>query len=184
MFHSSTEFILDYWRERKGTGLAPARSAVSPTAFAHLLPQVFIATNAGQGRFPLCLAGERLAESHGERVRGKDVCGLWAAEDRRELQSVLNASLRRGDPVVFTAEAMAGTAAAFDVEVLFAPLLGPELAPDRFLGLYQPLSNPGAAKQGQTLRLSTLTIADLCENRPLRPRPPLRLAVLHGQLVA
>ena len=184
MFHSSTEFILDYWRERKGTGLAPARSAVSPTAFAHLLPQVFIATNAGQGRFPLCLAGERLAESHGERVRGKDVCGLWAAEDRRELQSVLNASLRRGDPVVFTAEAMAGPSPVFDVEVLFAPLLGPEAAPDRFLGLYQPLSNPGVARPAQTLRLTTLTIADLSENRPLRPRPPLRLAVLHGQLVA
>ncbi len=184
MFHSSTEFLIDYWRDRKTGAEAPARCAVSPTAFAHLLPSVFIATNAGEGRYPLRLAGERLAEFHGERVRGKDVCGLWAAPDRRELQSVLNASLRRGEPVVFTTEACAGGDGLFDVEVLFAPLTGPEGVPDRFLGLYQPLSMAGLTRQRQGLRLTTLTIADLSETRPLRPRPPLRLAVLDGRLIA
>ncbi len=184
MFHSSTEFLIDYWRERKGEGVAPPRSAVSPTAFAHLLPQTFIATNAGQGRYPLRLAGERLAEFHGERVRGKDVCGLWIAPDRRELQSVLNASLRRGEPVVFTTEAMAGPDSPFDVEVLFLPLLGPEGVADRFLGHYQLLSDPGPLRRSETVRLTTISIADLSETRPLRARPPLRLAVLDGRLIA
>ncbi|MHB8529441.1 MAG: PAS domain-containing protein [Caulobacteraceae bacterium] len=194
MFHSNTEFLIDYWRGRTGGGPTPTRSAIAPAAFPHLLPQIFIARACGDGRFPVRLAGERIVELHGGGVRGADLTGFWTEPDRNELKNLLAACLRRGAPLVLTAQAGGAKQPPFDIEVLFAPFVVSGAVADRFLGLYQPLGEPAAADRPRARRLSILSIAELPATDAsagdprgagdLSRRAPLRLACLDGRRIA
>jgi hypothetical protein len=181
MFHSNTKLLIDYWRLQKGSRGAPARSDIDPAQFPALLSQVFIAGQGEAGAWPLRLAGEMLVEVHGGRLRGADLIGLWAPGYRAPLQRALEAALRAPDLLVINAEASAKEGDVRRLEILFAPLLGPSGAPDRFLGLYQPL---GASAGFGARPLGELRMRAIGGDGQEAAAPGLRLAAVDGRQIA
>src|SRR5262249_41148167 len=124
MFHSNTELLIDYWRERRSGRALPDRADIDPAEFAPLLPQSFIVGRAGAGTYPLRLAGERVVDIHGRGLRGENVLDLWARLHRPELQTALEGALRAPQPLVVSAEARTDDGEMLKLEVMFAPLTG------------------------------------------------------------
>lgn len=163
------------------SGSAPARSAVDPAAFADLMPQAFILGRAFTGVYPVRLAGGFVNDLHGRDLRRANGLSLWAERDRSRLQSALEEIRRRPDPLIAAADAIYDHG-RLGIEILFAPLVGPDGDVDRFLGLYQPLGMT-ARLQGEAvtaLALRSLTRAGAANEEI----PRLRLATLHGRSVA
>ncbi|HUO12109.1 MAG TPA: PAS domain-containing protein, partial [Caulobacteraceae bacterium] len=176
LVHSNTEHLLDYWRSRRGDHAAPRRSDVDPADFARLLPRVFIAElRASDAVFRL--AGEAICELHGRSLGGESLLSLWRHDHRRHLLTALDASLRTARPVVVGAEP-GGDSEAARLEMLFAPLVGPDETVDRFLGLYQPVAGNFAAP------LDPLAITSLAGAPVGVSQSPLRLAAVDGRRIA
>lgn len=181
MFHSNTELLIDYWRGQRRDDALPARADVDPAQFAPLLPQVFIAGRRSSGVYPLRLVGEFIVDLHGRALRGDDHALFWSPGHRLELQLALERALRHPEPVVISAEGRTDEAVDLRLEVLFAPLAGPDGVPDRFLGLYQPTSSV-AVLRGRPVRELMIRAVGGLERSMVTPR--LRLAALDGRHIA
>ena len=180
MFHSNTELLIDYWRERKGDRLSPLRSAVNPGDFAQLLPQIFILGRAAPGQHLIRLVGGLVANLHGRDLRGADFLSLWAAQDRPRLSSALEASRRAAESLVLTAEAHSQSGRTARLEILLAPLRSDTGPRDRHLGLVQPLSPLADLKDQPSVTLSLIRIASDGQ----ADFPALRLAAVDGLRIA
>jgi len=181
MFHSNTQTLIDYWRGRGGFRGLPTRAQIDPMDFPKLLPQVMILGRSATGVYPVRLAGGFVSDLHGRDLRGQNGLTLFAERDRFNLHTALETARRRPEPVVATVEAFTDTA-SLPMEVLFAPLAGVEGSPERFLGLYQPLSLV-ARLEGQPVR--QLVVRGVRGVGPANEEVPhLRLATLDGRRVA
>ena len=180
MFHSNIELLIDYWRARRGDAALPARNDIDPADFAPLLPQVFMAGRRGSGVYPLRLVGEFVIDLHGRGLRGEDAARLWSPGHRLELQLALEKGVRLPEPVVISAEGATDEGAELRLEVLFAPLAGPDGEADRFLGLYQPTSALAALRDRPIRELMIRAVG----GTDATPAPRLRLAALHGRRIA
>jgi len=178
MFHSNTELLIDYWRRRRGGRPTPRRADIDPTGFAALAPQAFIAQRETGGDVTFRLAGEAIVELHAMPLGGESLLGLWRADCRARLAMLLGAALAHAAPMVVLAEALSERALTSEVEVLFAPLTGPDGTPDRFLGLYQPLR---AGWLGSLGPLAMRAVNGLPESGE-RARP--HLAAVDGRRIA
>lgn len=181
MFHSNTQQLIDYWRQQGGLAGLPVRAAIDPTAFAKLMPQAFMLGRTVNGVYPVRLAGGLLVDLHQRDLRRQNVLSLFSERDRFNLHTALETSRRRPEPVVVGVEALT-EGASLILEILFAPIAGGPGSPERFLGLYQPLS--------LVARLDGLPIRELAV-RSIRGVGPaneethrLRLATLDGRRVA
>jgi hypothetical protein len=181
MFHSNTEQLIDYWRTRRGADQVPARAAINPLDFAPLLPQVFMLGRLGPGQYRVRLAGGFISDLHGRELRHDDFLRLWEPAARTPLQLALEAVRRHPEPLVIDAEARVGDG-AMRMEILIAPLRGPDGHVDRLIGLYQPLT-PATALMGGVVR--ALHIRGIATTAPTDdPFPRLRLASLDGRQIA
>lgn len=181
MFHAGTERMIDYWMSRAEPGQAPSRAAVQPGDFRQLMPQVFMLGRETKGYYPFRLAGGFVSDLHRRDLRGVNALFLWSERDRLRLQTALEELHNRPEPIVAQCEVLT-EAGTLPMEVLFAPLTSHDGAPDRYLGLYQPLSMV-ARLQGQPAR--ELSLRSL--RRPGAANeegPRLRLAAVDGRLVA
>ena len=178
MFHNNTELLIDCWRAKKGANAVPSRDRIDPVEFAALLPQVFIVEGGENGHWPLRLAGELIGAVHGSSLRGADLIALWAPGHRASLRRALSAALAAPDYLVVTADAATPEGDVRRLEILFAPIAGASGAPDRLLGLYQPLNSSlgfGARCLGE-LHLRAIGGGE--------QRPRLRLAAVDGERTA
>jgi hypothetical protein len=182
MFHPSTERLIDYWRGKAAHDGVPARTSVSPGDFLDLLPQVFILGRDAKGRHPVRLAGGFVTDLHARDLRGEDALGFWALSQRLEVKSALEVARRRGEPMVITADIHAVGAPPVGMEVMLAPLTGVDGRTDRFLGLYQPIAMIQRLMGRPALELGVRNIQSLGPANEESPR--LRLATLHGRLIA
>lgn len=179
MFHANTERLIAYWAERAQSGRAPSRSAIQPADFRQLMPQTFILGRDGRGVYPLRLAGGFVAELHGCDLRGVNGLSLWSERDQLRMQTALEDIRRRPEPLVATTEVLTREGPSLPMEVLFAPLTGDDGGPDRYLGLYQPLS--------MVARLQGRAALELCVRSLRRPgaafdeTPRVRLAAVGGR---
>lgn len=181
MFHSSTHRLIDYWRARAFDGRPPSRLSVDPSDFAPLAPQAFMVGRTCSGLYPIRLAGGFVSELHQRDLRGCNILSLFNLPDRLGLQAALEMARRRPEPIVATVEARAEDE-ALGMEILFAPLAGSDGGPDRFLGLYQPLSMV-ARLRGHVVREFDLRI--IRSAGPANERlPRVRLAALDGRRIA
>jgi hypothetical protein len=176
LVHSNTEQLLDYWRGRRGDRPAPLRSDIDPVDFARVLPRVFIAELRAKD-VVFRLAGEAICELHGRALGAESLLSLWRHDHRRHLFTALDASLRTARPLLVGAEPD-GKSDSARLEILFAPLTGPEGMVDRFLGLYQPIAGGFAAP------LDPLAITSLAGAPVEVGQSPLRLAAVDGRLIA
>jgi len=181
MFHSNTERLIDYWRGLAGFGRVPARADVDPSAFADLAPQAFVLGRVGSGIYPVRLAGGFVAALHQRDLRRQNALSLFAQRDRLELQTALESARRRPEPLVATV-AVAAEGCAIDMEILFAPLAGADGGPDRFLGLYQPLTMVARLRGRPAELFGVRTLRGVGPANEETPR--LRLAALDGRRIA
>jgi hypothetical protein len=174
MFHSSTELLIDYWRGRRGARAMPLRADIDPTGFPGLASRAFIAVRETTDvRFRL--AGEAVIELCRRQLAGHSVLALWRGEHRGRVSALLGAALIAGEPMVIGAEGEAGEGVPLQLEMLFAPLIGPDGVADRFLGLCQPTAGAGALRE-----LAILTV----DGHSTGERAHLRLAAVDGRRIA
>jgi len=181
MFHSNTELLIDYWRARALGGALPSRASVNPADFSDLLPQVFVLGRVRAGVYPVRLAGGFVADLHHCDLRQQNGLGLWSERDRLRMQTALEEARLRPEPVVATAEVLTD-GPSIGMEVLFAPLAGLDGGPDRFLGLYQPLSVVARLMGRPALELSVRALHGAGVANVEAPR--IRLATLDGRRIA
>jgi hypothetical protein len=181
MCHPNTERLIDYWRRRARPGAPPPRTAISPADFADLLPQVVMVGRVCSGIYPIRLAGALVADLHQRDLRQQNALSLFSPRDRMDLQTSLEMARRRPEPIVVTAQAH-GEDVAIGMEILFAPLAGPDEGPDRFLGLYQPLTLVSRLR-GQPIL--SFALENIRRGGPANEEAPrLRLAALDGRRIA
>jgi hypothetical protein len=181
MFHASTERMIDYWTSRAQPGEAPSRAAIQPADFRQLMPQTFILGREIKGYYPFRLAGGLVSDLHRRDLRGVNALHLWGEHDRLRLQTALEELHTRPEPLVAVAEALTDVG-TLPIEILFAPLTSHDGAPDRYLGLYQPLSLV-ARVQGRPI--TQLSLRSLRRPGAANEEGPcLRLAAIDGRLVA
>ncbi|MFC3077269.1 PAS domain-containing protein [Phenylobacterium terrae] len=180
VFHSNTEMLIDYWRSRAFRG-APLRGPIDPADFAPIAPQVFVLGRAGPGSYGFRLVGELVRELFAQDLRGVPALDLWRPRDAGPLRTALEDARRRGAPLVVHAHALTERA-ALPIEVLFAPLPGDDVRPDRVLGLVQPLTLVARLQGAPVL---TLALERMLSAGPaVEPAPHLRLAALNGRRIA
>lgn len=181
MFHPNVERLLEYWRVRSMGTAAPTRESIDPSDFATLLPQVFMLGRRDAGLYRFRLAGGLVADLHHGDLRNADILGLWAGPDRLRLAAALESSRRRAEPFVVAAEARANGGLDCPMQILFAPLRGPDGRPDRVLGLYQPMALLNRLN-GEPIEI--LSIQRVYPAREAVERPSLKLAVVDGRRIA
>jgi hypothetical protein len=182
MFHSNTELLIDYWRQRKGSQIAPARASINPADLPSILPQLFILGRLRPGQYAFRLVGGLVDDLHGGHLGGLDPLRLWKAPYRTALQLALEAARRQPEPLVMTCDGASFDAGGVALEITIAPLLGPSGEVDRMIGLYQPLSAV-AALRGQPIE--TLAIRSIVQaGRADETFPRLKLATINGRQIA
>ena len=157
MFHAHTDRMIDEWRQRRGAGRRlPARTELSPVLFGALLPQMFVLADEGARGWRFRLAGGFLVDLHGRELRGEAFADLWRSDDRAAVRSALAKARRAAEPQVLGVRGETCEGDGLALEVTLAPVTGPTEAPDRVLGLYQPVSMM-ARLLGRPLEALTLT---------------------------
>jgi hypothetical protein len=180
-FHSNTQQLIDYWRRHGGMAGAPLRAAIDPADFSKLLPQVFMLGRTASGVYPVRLAGGLVADLHQRDLRRQNMLSLFRERDRFNMHTALETARRRPEPVVVTAD-MLTDGPVLCVEMLFAPLAGAAGSPERYLGLYQPLS---LVSRLDDLPIREIAVRDVRGVGPANEETPrLRLATLGGRRVA
>jgi hypothetical protein len=177
MFHSNTERLIDYWRDRKCGRKAPLRAEIDPKDFADLVPQALILGRNAPGQFLVRLAGGLVGELHQRDLRRLDFLQLWSPRDRPGLATTLEAARRSAEPVVLIAEAAAADGPAARIEILLLPLRAARAPEDRLFGLYQPLT-PKTILRGQPV--GELKLLRVCASDE-SGLPSLRLAAVNGR---
>ncbi|WP_374575481.1 PAS domain-containing protein [Phenylobacterium sp.] len=181
MFHLSTHKLIDYWRAHSLDGRSPSRQDIDPGDFAPLAPQVLMAGREASGVYPIRLVGGFVRELHQRDLRGRNLLSLFRPADRLGLQAALEMARRKPEPIVATVEARAEDA-AIDMEILFAPLTGSDGGPDRFLGLYQPLTLVSRLQDRPVGEFEVRVIRSAGASNESLPR--VRLAALDGRRIA
>ena len=182
MFHPGTQKLIDCWTTARIGAGAPSRRDIDPANFAKLLPQVFILGRDGPGLYPFRLAGGFLNAVHGGALNRKNGLRLWSVGDRPKVQAALESIRRVAEPVVITTELTAEGMQPASMEVLLAPLVGPDGEVDRYLGLYQPTA-PLQRNNDEVvgpMAMHSIHWADPA----VANTPALRLATLDGRRIA
>ena len=173
MFHPGTQTLIDHWAALPDAGRIPARAALAPLRLGRLVPQLFSADRADDGT-PFRLAGGWIETLHDRPLRGIDWLALWAPQSRPLVEAAVAQAFREAKPVVMVAEA-AGLRGI--LEIVVAPLRGPDGAADRLVGLYQPTVDQGRRRGAVGPLTARLSIA-------VGGRPPLTLAAVDGRRIA
>jgi hypothetical protein len=80
-----------YWDRLRNGRPAPARCEIEPAKIPALLSETFIAESVGDRVYRFRLAGTRICQHFGRELRGTDLLGLWANDDREALAHLLRA---------------------------------------------------------------------------------------------
>lgn len=180
MFHSNTERLIEYWRARKIGAANPLRSAIDPTELSSLLPQVFVLGRLSPGRCVFRLAGGLLVDLHQRDLRQQDWLSLWDVGERMRVATALETSRRRSEPIVITSVGVTVSGRKASFEITLAPLRGAVGQPDRYIGLYQPVT-PLAGLLSESIITFTVTAISAAAEAV---EPYLKLAAIDGRRVA
>lgn len=182
MFHPNTQRFIATWREHRGLGRLPDRSALSPMELGPLLPQVFMLGREVDGQEVFRLSGGLLSDLHGRDLRGASFFGLWPKLDRPQVAAALAQARSGASPVVLTVEAANERGDLLGLELCLAPLIGPSGEADRTIGLYQPTTTV-ARLLGASIASLAIRAVSMAEDAPA-PAPRLRLVVDNTRRVA
>jgi hypothetical protein len=181
-FHPNTLRVLQDWEAKRGDRVAPARADISPADHREILPQLFILGRDQTGAAPFRLSGGLLADLHACDLRGVCFSSMWAGSDQRAVRDALAETRRTGAPIIVSASAWTAHSDEARLEILLAPMTGPDGEMDRVLGLYQPTSTLRRLLGQPVVALTLIEIRNAAgAAAPLRPRGHLRLVALEGR---
>ncbi len=144
MRHPNTRAIAEYWESLKRGDETPARDDLSPADMAGLLSHVFILQRLDAEHALFRLAGGGLCDLYQREFRDHDFFSLWRGADRMHMMALLAAAAITPGPGVVLAGAETIDGRRLKAEIFIAPLAGRDGKADRFLGLYQPLTDLSA----------------------------------------
>ncbi len=78
-------FMLDYWHEKRGDRLFPARTDVDPLDFARLLPLIYIVEGGTLDEMKVRLAGTAYRDLYGFEISGKRILDLIPAQEGQDV---------------------------------------------------------------------------------------------------
>jgi hypothetical protein len=143
MRQSVNKHLYDYWHRLKGARSAPERSEIDPAEIRDVLADSFIIEVDPAGAFPIRLCGTRFNALWLAEQKGKSLLGLFDAEDRRTLGSVLMTVIDGVAPVVAGVEGSAGPGhELLELELLLLPLRHFGKTHARMLGALAPARPP------------------------------------------
>jgi hypothetical protein len=184
MRQSVNKHLYEYWHRLKGARSAPERSEIDPAEIRDVLADSFIIEVDAAGDFPIRLCGTRFNALWLAEQKGASFLGLFDADDRLTLASVLMTVIDGVAPVVAGVEASAGPLQeTLELELLLLPLRHFGKTHARVLGALAPSRRPrwfGLAP-AHPLRLKSFRVIAPGESRrhPLAPsagairaRPP------------
>jgi len=175
MFHPGTQTLIDHWAALPSPGPIPPRAGLEPMRLGRLVPQLFTADRSPDGA-TFRLAGAWIETLHGRPMRGVGWLDLWAPESRTLIAAAVVQTFREARPVVMVAEA---TRLRGVLEIVIAPMRGPDGEANRLLGLYQPTLDQERRREA----VGPLT-ARLSVGVGVTGRPPLTLAAVDGRRIA
>jgi hypothetical protein len=174
--------MIDYWSDRRGDALAPARAGIDPAEFSDVITQAFMIGRSRLGVYPFRLAGGLLEDLHRRPLLGVDFMSLWAVGDRAKVQTAIEAALYRGEALLAHVLGRSLQGHEARLEVVLAPLADSMGRIDRLLGLYQPTSPLFRLQNEPVERLFLQSIA-FADNGMATPAP-LRIAAIDGRRIA
>ena len=177
MYHSGTTRLIDYWSSLNG-GQTPARADFDPIQASDLLPQMFLLAREGD-RLAFRIAGETLRGLFGRSLKGSDVFALFSSPALAR-RTALDA-VREGAAMVLIGVGRTSSGGEVPLEIVLAPVLGPDGATDRLIGLIQPTASL-VLLEGQPI--ADISVRMASASTPRKRRPALRLAAQNGQRIA
>jgi hypothetical protein len=142
MKHAASRELYAYWEERRGTRLAPERAEIEPGAIRGVLSDAFILGLDKTAGHPLRLAGTRVCALFGRELKGDPFVGLWAADSRPIVSSLLAILADECVGTVAGVTAQNGAGEAIDLELLLLPLGARRPRFARAIGVLAPLKVP------------------------------------------
>lgn len=160
--------IFSYWDDLRGNRTAPTRSDIDPSAIRHLLPDLFVLTNTGDGAPSFRLTGTRLYHLFHRDLREAAFSTLWQDDAAVYACRIACGVMERERPVIFDIWAEnAGGHAAQAFEMLLLPLAAQHHVPPRLLGAL--VSDPPLQEFGQPFKPISLTSSRLLTLPAPRP---------------
>lgn len=154
--------IYAYWDALRGDRAAPLRSEIDPSHIRHVLPDLFVLTDAGDDAPIFRLTGTRLYNLFSRELRDTPFSMIWQPDAAEDACRIANGVLQHERPVVFDiwSESVSGhVAQAF--EMLLLPLEAEPHFPPRLLGAL--ISDPPLVDFGQPFKPLALTRSRLLE---------------------
>jgi hypothetical protein len=144
MRHANTRAIAEYWDSLRDGGNAPARDDMAPSELSALLGNVFILQRLDSEHAVFRLAGTGLCGLYQREFREHNFLGMWRGADRLHMTALLAAAAIAPAPGVALAGAETIDGRKLKAEIFIAPLAARNGDVDRYLGLYQPLTDADA----------------------------------------
>jgi len=142
MKHASTRLLFDYWNERRGWRLAPARSDIDPGNIRHVLGDTFMLAADFTDCIRFRLAGTRVCALFAREIKGEPFNNLWSEASREPLEKLLAAVLTENVGVVAGVLGRTRDRTEAKFELLLLPLAPDGRTRIRALGALAPLTPP------------------------------------------
>lgn len=131
-----------YWDGLRNGRIAPRRFEVDPARISKLLGETFIAECTDLVEFRFRLAGTKICEHFGRELRGVDFLGLWSAEDRDAMASLVRNVQTDGAAAHGVFHGFSPTHRKASFEFTLMPLIHTDLAINRLLGSITAIEPP------------------------------------------
>lgn len=135
MKHRNSHFAVGYWSRLRQGRHVPDQSDIDPKALKRLLSSVFLLETTPNGRFAYRLAGTVLCDRYGSELKGRDFLIHWDKEGGPRFASLLQQSLRLGQPVCVNSVGSTDDCRMVEIETVLMPITAGHDTPERFLGI-------------------------------------------------
>lgn len=136
MRNQTTQTLYAYWNEVRVDRLAPNRFDIEPGRIAGILPETMIIERNPDGNYRFRLAGTRLCEHFGGRLRGSRLFDVFQGDDGLLVARNLGVMARQGAVGLFHIQSVNTRGEDVIGELIILPLLHVNKNVDRFLGAW------------------------------------------------
>ena len=184
MKHETSRELYGYWNRLRRGCPAPERAEIDPAGLKGILGDVFILEPSGAA-YAFRLAGTRLCIAYGGELRGRDIDGFWAPQDREAIGNLLLAITEDGAGAVVGYRAADAEGRSVPFELLLLPMRHQGRMDGRVLGSAAPFEDPHWLGSTPLTSHALMSLRLLFPNErprrigapdawPFRPAPPRR----------
>src|SRR5947207_2847633 len=142
MKHGSSRELLDHWRARRGSRVAPERADIDPGAIRKALADVFLLGSEAGMDPGFRLAGTRVCALFGRELKGEAFVQLWDDADRAAVRDLLAIVAQEMVGLLAGSTGRTRDGLRADLELLLLPLRHRGRGHWRMIGTLAPLDPP------------------------------------------